>query len=349
VRAGSPFAGSSVDAMSDAIEFTGERFVPGAAGEIWYEHWHRYLFAAPMVAGREVLDIACGEGYGSALLARRASRVTGADIAPAAIAHARSRYAGRPNLEFCEADCAALPFADASFDVVVSFETIEHIAAQESFLDEIARVLRPDGFVVLSCPNKVEYSDKRGHVNAFHVRELYREELAALVTARFSHAAWYGQRPGFFSIVWPEAQPAGAEIFEVSENTADAPTPGHARPLYFIVVAGRSAEAIHGPPPRLSVLADRDEWIYRDYENVTRAFVGAQQQGGAQGGELVAARAAAAAALLDRDRAAAERAEFAAQVAAQREEIAKRASFRWWIGLPLRRLLRALRGMPPGG
>ena len=335
--------------MSDDIEFTGERFVPGAAGEIWYEHWHRYLFVAPMVAGRDVLDIACGEGYGSALLARHASRVTGADIAPAAIAHARSRYAGRSNLEFREADCAALPFADASFDVVVSFETIEHIAAQETFLDEIARVLRPDGFVVLSCPNKAEYSDKRAHVNAFHVRELYREELASLVAARFPQAVWYGQRPGFFSIVWPERQPAAAEIFEVSENAADAPTPGHARPLYFIVVAGRSVEAIHGPPPRLSVLADRDEWIYRDYENVTRAFVAAQSRRDAQGGELADARATAAAALRERDTAATERAGLAAQITAQREEIAKRASFRWWIGLPLRRLLRALRGLPPGG
>src|SRR5262245_31216724 len=113
--------------MSDELTFTGERFVPGAAGEIWYEHWHRYHFAASLVAGREVLDVACGEGYGSALLARSAAQVTGADIAPAAISHARGRYAGQPNLAFCEADCAALPFADGSFDVVVSFETIEHI------------------------------------------------------------------------------------------------------------------------------------------------------------------------------------------------------------------------------
>ncbi len=80
--------------MNDELEFTGERFVPGAAGEIWYEHWHRYLFAAPLVAGARVLDVACGEGYGSALLARSAARVTGADLSQDAIAHARQALRG---------------------------------------------------------------------------------------------------------------------------------------------------------------------------------------------------------------------------------------------------------------
>ena len=54
--------------MPSDLEFTGERFIPGTAGEIWHEHWHRYHFAAPLVAGLDVLDVACGEGYGSALM-----------------------------------------------------------------------------------------------------------------------------------------------------------------------------------------------------------------------------------------------------------------------------------------
>src|SRR6185369_721282 len=124
---------------------------------------------------------------------------------------------------------------------------------------EIRRVLRPDGFAVVSCPNKSEYSDRRDHVNEFHVRELYRDEFAALIGARFEHAMWFGQRPGFFSVVWPEKGPAAAEIFEVAEATADAPSAGHARPLYFIVVASRSPGALAGITPRLSVLADRFE------------------------------------------------------------------------------------------
>jgi len=339
--------------MNDELLFTGERFVPGTAGEIWYEHWHRYHFVAPLVAGREVLDVACGEGYGSALLARRAARVIGADIAPTAIAHARSRYAEDRNLEFREADCAALPFPDASFDVVVSFETIEHITAQAAFLDEVRRVLRPEGLAVLSCPNKTEYTDARDHVNAFHVRELYRDEFGRLVTARFPHIAWYGQRPSFFSVVWPEQGDAQAEVFEVAETSAAAPTPGHHRPLYFIVLASGRAETLAAIAPRLSVLADRDEWAYRDYANVTRAFGAAQKRESALSAELVSAHARADEAHRQREVAVAgiegERARLAADLARAREESVRRASFRWWLVLPWRRLVRALQGLPPGG
>lgn len=336
--------------MNDQLPFTGERFIPGAAGEIWYEHWHRYHFVAPLVAGREVLDIACGEGYGSAFIARHAAHVTGADISPTTIAHARTRYAGHANLEFREADCAALPFPDGSFDVVVSFETLEHIEAQESFLDEIRRVLRPGGVVAISCPNKAEYSDKRDHINEFHIRELYRDELAALMGTRFPHAAWYGQRPGFFSVVWPERGPAGAEIFELSEAAADTASPGHARPLYFIVVASGSGEAIAGLAPRMSVLADRDEWVYRDYEKVTRAYVARQQFESKLvedlRRELVATQSSRAADVEQRDQVIAEGCAARDRLI---EEISRRASFRWWISLPLRRVMRALRGLPPGG
>lgn len=323
--------------MTRGLEFTGERFVPGTPGEIWYEHWHRYHFAAPLVRGRDVLDVACGEGYGSALLAQSARSVAGVDLAVAAIDHARTRYAGRSNLEFRAADCTALPFPDASFDAVVSFETVEHIAAQDAFVDEVRRVLRPDGLFVVSCPNKVEYTDKRNVVNEFHVRELYRDELEGLLGSRFAHLRWYGQRPGFFSVVWPERGEARGEIFEVSERTADAPTPGHARPLYFIAVAGASEAALAAVAPRLSVLADRDEWIYRNYEDVTRAYHSLERERAT----LLAAAADAAA------KGDAAREELARQLAVQQAEVARRASVRWWLALPLRRLVNALTGKPP--
>src|SRR3954471_2687675 len=112
--------------MSADLEFTGERYLPGTVGEIAHEHWHRYAFARTFVGGRRVLDAACGEGYGSALLATAAVHVTGVDIDARTLAHARAAYAGRVNVDFIEGSATMLPLPDASVDVVVSFETIEH-------------------------------------------------------------------------------------------------------------------------------------------------------------------------------------------------------------------------------
>src|SRR5512140_990226 len=107
------------------LTFTGERFVPGTRGEIWMEHWHRYHFASRWVAGKRVLDIACGEGYGSALLARRAQSVLGVDVSPESIAHAQKAYASLANASFVNGSCNAIPAGDASIDVAISFETLE--------------------------------------------------------------------------------------------------------------------------------------------------------------------------------------------------------------------------------
>jgi SAM-dependent methyltransferase len=338
--------------VSEKLEFTGERFLPGVVGEIWYEHWHRYHFAANFVAGAEVLDVACGAGYGSALLARQAKHVVGADIAPEAIAHARASYATIANLEFRQADCAALPFADASFDAVVSFETIEHIQAQETFLDEVSRVLRPDGLFVLSSPNKVEYSERRAFTNPYHTRELYRHELAGLLAPRYAHTRWFGQRMSFFSVVWPEDASAQGEIFEVAEASPATATEGHTRPVYFIVLAGRSAAALAAAVPRLSVLADRDEWVYRDY---AQAFANEKIQWdrGNKLDEVVAEwQEHCRQAVQHRDALqgalSAQASVLAAEHARLAREIERRAGIRWWLALPLRRLVWALTRTRPG-
>ncbi len=177
--------------MPSYLEFTGERFVPGIAGEIAHEHWHRYAFARRYVAGKRVLDVACGEGYGSALLAGVASTVTGIDIDAGAVAHARATYAALSNVRFEEGSAASLPLADGSVDAVVSFETIEHLprADQPRMMEEIARVLAADGVLVMSAPNPVEYSAARNYSNPFHLHEPDRAELAALLGQRLSRAA----------------------------------------------------------------------------------------------------------------------------------------------------------------
>lgn len=309
----------------DELPFTGERFVPGTKGEIWMEHWHRYHFAARWAAGRAVLDVACGEGYGSALLATRAARVVGIDVSQPAVDHARRAYAGIANLEFVRASCARLPLADASVDLAVSFETLEHLEPQPEFLAELARVLKPGGILVLSCPNKVEYTDKRGYTNEFHVRELYRDELEALVGERFPHGRWYGQRPAFYSVIAPEStEAARGQLVEVDESHPSDAGPRLSAPLYFLLVASRDPAALACVAPALSVLADRDDWVHRDYEKVYRGFVDASHRAEALQRELAQRDAQ----LLARG----------LQLSECNREVTRRRGWVWWLRLPLVRL-----------
>ena len=252
------------------LPFTGERFIPGTHGEIWSEHWHRYHFASRWVKGKHVLDLACGEGYGSALLARHAAGVTGVDVSQQAIEHAKRAYAQLRNATFAAGSATKIPAADASFDVAISFETLEHIHEQDEFLAELHRVLKPDGVLLISCPNKAEYTDKRGTQNEFHVKELYRADLDALVRKRFPHAMWYGQKPSFFSVIAPEGVAATGELIEVTEKEPDHGTAQMAAPLYYILVAGRDRAAVEAVAPVISVFADHDDWAYNDWFRVTR-------------------------------------------------------------------------------
>jgi ubiquinone/menaquinone biosynthesis C-methylase UbiE len=337
---------------SESLPFTGERFVPGVRGEIWVEHWHRYHFAAEFAKGLRVVDAACGEGYGSALLARCAASVVGADISAEAVAHAKAAYGGVANLSFLQAPCTRLPLPDASADLFVSFETVEHIREQEEFVDEVARVLAPDGLLLLSCPNKREYSDRRGFANEFHVKELYRDELAALVARRFRHARWYGQRPSFFSVIAPEPHAETGHLAEVTEaNPADA-CAAMGEPLYFIVAASRSIGTLGMLPATLSVLSDKDDWVHRDYEKVMGNLETAGAQLQEMAGHVDTLARAREEAMKARDEALAWAGQLESRLAqaertvseqsrglAERDrEIARRGGLRWWLRLPFARL-----------
>ena len=246
--------------MATEIEFTGERFVPGIDGEIVYEHVHRYAFASALVHGKRVLDAACGEGYGSALLARRAASVTGVDIDAATIAHARERYQDIANLSFIAGSVAALPLPDASVDAIVSFETIEHLPAAEQprMLAEFARVLAPQGILVLSAPNRVEYSERRAFANPFHLHEHDRAEIDALVANAFAIRRVFHQRVWLGSTIWRE----GGELRSVAAYHGDARQVGDAAPpeaMYFIVLAAAEESALPGSVADLSLFADAAE------------------------------------------------------------------------------------------
>lgn len=153
-------------------------------------HEKRYLFALGYVTGKRVLDGACGVGYGSALLAAKAAAVVGIDLSEDAIAYARTRYA-RPNVEFRVEDLQAPRLEDDSFDVVVSFETLEHLPDRDAFLGHVARVLRKDGVLVLSTPRVDETTESPD--NPHHFVEYSRRDFEALLARYFDQVELFGQ------------------------------------------------------------------------------------------------------------------------------------------------------------
>ena len=180
------------------MKATGERFIPNAGmdTEIELEHMHRYQAIAPLLEGMTVLDAASGAGYGSCLLAARAASVVGIDIDREAVDYARAHY-GRDNLSFMQMSIADLSFPDASFDAIVSFETIEHVSEelQKAFLAQVRRVLKPDGFFVVSTPD-LDVAMRRSHGtyhNPFHVKEYNASDFHALLSQYFPHITMHRQ------------------------------------------------------------------------------------------------------------------------------------------------------------
>ena len=169
-----------------------ERIVPARTSPgILALHLKRYEFARRWCESAEVLDAGCGVGYGSAHLADTARRVVGLDHSGEALDYARREYA-RPNVEFVDGDLLALPFGASSFDVVCGFEAIEHVDDQPAFLRETARVLRPEGLLVVSTP-RVERTVHEP-ANPFHRVELSPGDFEALLRERFGDVELYGQR-----------------------------------------------------------------------------------------------------------------------------------------------------------
>lgn len=214
-----------------ALLTTGERFMPQMDGVIRLEHLHRYRLACKIAAGLDVLDIASGEGYGASLLAGVARSVVGVDIAQDAVSHARRTYA-RDGLSFLQGSATAIPLPDGAVDLVVSFETIEHLQDHDGMLKELRRVLRQDGILLISSPNKRVYSDRDGYVNTFHERELYTDEFVQLVKLHFTNVALYGQKTTGASVI---AAPARFAPLVTLADKGEAP--GVMDQRYDIVVA----------------------------------------------------------------------------------------------------------------
>ena len=168
------------------------------------EHIARYVFASQFVKDKTVIDVASGMGYGSHYLSKSgATLVIGADISFDAIARAEKRYR-REGLHFVAADATRMPFEDCACDVLVSFETIEHIEQYETYLSECTRVLKNDGLFVCSTPNK---RVSRYYQPDFHVKEFYPEEFFELVNKYFNEVSCFGQartnllKPSRFAVI----------------------------------------------------------------------------------------------------------------------------------------------------
>ena len=279
------------------LPFTGERFTPECVREIAYEHWHRYAWASTLVKDKVVLDGACGEGYGSALLAQSAASVIGVDVDANTIAHARQRYA-RDGLRFECSDCLQLPLADDSVDVVVSFETLEHLSDHDGLLREFRRVLKPDGLLVLSSPDRQQYSEAKGYDNPFHAKELNRDEFEALLNRHFAHWQLLAQTLGFVSMLWPLDQAAHSGLQHHGVQTLQRQDQGQIRSAehpqvtaqYFLAVASAEAAAI----PALSTLSlfdDQAGSIYQHYNDEVGQHIRAGQLLAEREAELAALKA----------------------------------------------------------
>ena len=177
------------------LEWTGERFLPEAGAQIAYEHYSRYLYAQSFVEGKVVLDCPSGEGFGSNILANKALSVQGLDIAQEAVNHSRENYK-RSNLKFDLGDMTDLSsWPNGHFDVIVCMEGIEHVSEEKQILalHEFKRVLKADGKLLISTPNKRVYTDLSGVKNEYHEKEFYLDEYRTFLKQHFKQIKVLGQ------------------------------------------------------------------------------------------------------------------------------------------------------------
>ncbi len=183
---------------------TVERIIPGS--NAWEEgyatHAERYRHFLHQLKGLEILDAACGVGYGTHIIAESgAAKVTGLDVSDEALETARATFA-HPHITFMKGDCTALPFQDNSFDAVTSFETIEHLKSPAEFVTEVSRVLKPGGKLFLSCPNSLtnSLSKIRPLDNPWHFSEMTFEELTGILDPNFTIDGIFHQSPSLDQI-----------------------------------------------------------------------------------------------------------------------------------------------------
>jgi SAM-dependent methyltransferase len=228
--------------------------------DLWNEHYARYLFAARLARNRRVLDLGCGAGYGSRLLAASAQWVVSLDSA----AEALELAGGGARMHRVRAGAAALPLAEDSFDLVVAFEVIEHLTDWREMLGEVRRVLAPRGQFLVSTPNVTYYAQSRAQSgpNPFHAHEFSLEEFRESLRAAFPHVSLFTQNHAGSVVFRPVESPSGFTETSIEEQSPD-PEQAH----FFLAVCAASpqtgAPTFVYVPSAANVLKEREDHIRR--------------------------------------------------------------------------------------
>jgi GT2 family glycosyltransferase/SAM-dependent methyltransferase/glycosyltransferase involved in cell wall biosynthesis len=234
----------------------------------------------------DVLDVACGEGYGSMMLAKAARSVVGVDIDEQVILRARKNYRRNRNVSFEVANCVTLPFPDQSFDVIVSMETVEHLTEteQEKFVTEVRRVARRNVLFIISTPNREVYSEQSGKENPFHKRELREQEFRQLLRRSFKAVEVWGQRFYIHSIIAPlaanrtkAARSGGAQRPPATPaSSLGSYIDGIAHPQYFVAFC--SDKSVQSLDRRPSLFIDQKDDLWREQETILRWASGLHEE-----------------------------------------------------------------------
>ncbi len=229
------------------MNFTGERVVPGKTPEnVYQEHVARYNFALSYAAGKSVLDVACGTGYGTQILARVAASVLGIDIDEETVLYARRNFP-HVKVTYRVGDICKLPLPDESVEAVTCYETVEHVADDRGCLREIYRVLKPGGLCLISTPNRAVFSPgksfgEKPH-NVFHYREYTLAEFMNLLAGYFQKVGVFAQ---YADQIWP------LKGLSTEERKKYSPAPP-VTPHFFIAVCRKEQ-----PPEKVDkVIEDR--------------------------------------------------------------------------------------------
>jgi ubiquinone/menaquinone biosynthesis C-methylase UbiE len=182
--------------FSKKLKETGERLISGENFEnspCYLRHRAAYVFAEQFIKGKTVLEDGCGSGYGAYyLITKGAKKVIGIDISQQAVDYAGEKYSN-DNIEFNVMSVTELGFEDETFDVVTSFQVIEHLKEPQKYLSEIKRVSKNNAVILISTPNKKTYSPNSIEPeNPFHVKEYYLEEFTDLIKSYFDDFEIFG-------------------------------------------------------------------------------------------------------------------------------------------------------------